>query len=354
MRILHVSNFGDKHNGRLYWNQCFKISNGFMRNGHNVYNFSDRDRSRSSIFNKFKNNESVQNELIQTIENFNPNLIVLGHADRINIETLSKIRAKKDIKVIEWNVDNFYLDNTANKLLNRSKYLDGIFSTTAGEQISECVSDNFISFFPNIVDSSIESMKIYENINHPKDVFFALSHGVGTGKLRKKNSLNENKDPRVKFMDNLKCDLSDVKFSFFGMRGVQPIWASDFDNNIKDCYMGICLQRKPILKYSLSDRISQYLGNGLMVFIESDTQYYDILKKNEEAVYFDDLEDLEKKIIFYKNNKKKALEIAAMGHKKIHHACNEKVVTKYMLDCLNNHSIENLNSSYNWPVNLYK
>ena len=43
-----------------------------------------------------------------------------------------------------------------------------------------------------------------------------------------------------------------------------------------------------------------------------------------------------------------------MGHKKIHHACNEKVVTKYMLDCLNNHSIENLNSSYNWPVNLYK
>ena len=24
MRILHVSNFGDKHNARLYWNQCFK------------------------------------------------------------------------------------------------------------------------------------------------------------------------------------------------------------------------------------------------------------------------------------------------------------------------------------------
>ena len=57
MRILHVSNFGDKHNARLYWNQCFKISNGFIRNGHNVYNFSDRDRSRSTIFNKFNDNE---------------------------------------------------------------------------------------------------------------------------------------------------------------------------------------------------------------------------------------------------------------------------------------------------------
>ena len=169
MRILHVSNFGDKHNARLYWNQCFKITNGFIRNGHNVYNFSDRDRSRSSIFNKLKNNELVQKELLQTIENYNPSLVVLGHADRINIETLSKIRAKKDIKIIEWNVDNFYLDNTVNKLLNRSKYLDGIFSTTADEQISQCVSGNFISFFPNIVDSSIENMKIYENINHTKD-----------------------------------------------------------------------------------------------------------------------------------------------------------------------------------------
>ena len=354
MRILHVSNFGDKHNGRLYWNQCFKITNGFIRNGHNVYNFSDRDRSRSSIFNKFKNNESVQKELLQTIENYNPSLIVLGHADRINIETLSKIRVKKDIKIIEWNVDNLYLDNTLNKLLNRSNYLDGIFSTTADEKIAQCVSDNFISFFPNIVDSSIENMKIFKNINHPKDVFFALSHGVGTGKLRKKNSLNENRDPRVKIIDSLKLNLPDIKFNIFGMKGIQPVWASKFDNNIKDCYMGICLQRKPILKYSLSDRISQYLGNGLMVFIENDTQYYDILKKDEEAVYFDGTEDLAEKINFYKKHKNKALNIAANGHKKIHSTCNEKIVTQYMLDCLCGNDAESLKSNYQWPINLYR
>ena len=120
MRILHVSNFGDKHNGRLYWNQCFKISNGFIRNGHNVYNFSDRDRSRSTIFNKFSDNEFVQKELLQTIENYRPNLLVLGHADRITNKTLRQIREKEDIKIIEWNVDNLYLDNSLNKLLNRS------------------------------------------------------------------------------------------------------------------------------------------------------------------------------------------------------------------------------------------
>ena len=188
MRVLHASNFGDKHNARLYWNQCFKISNGFIRNGHNVYNFSDRDRSRKSIINKLNSNKQVQGEFIKTIVNYNPELIILGHADRIHADTLEYIRKKnQDIKIIEWNVDNFHLDNTRKKLLKRSKYLDGIFSTTADPLISECVSNNFISFFPNIVDQSIENMQIFKKENHEYDVFFALSHGVGTSKLRNKN-----------------------------------------------------------------------------------------------------------------------------------------------------------------------
>ena len=163
MKILHVSNFGDRHNGRLYWNQCFKISNGFVRNGHNVYNFSDRDKSRLSILNKFNQNRSVQKDLLETIKNFDPDLIVLGHADRVNLSTLDRIRNKnKEIRIIEWNVDNLNLDNTKNKLQKRSSYLDGIFSTTADEKISQCLTNNFISFFPNIVDSTIENQRIFE------------------------------------------------------------------------------------------------------------------------------------------------------------------------------------------------
>ena len=36
------------------------------------------DCSRSTIFNKFNDNEFVQKELLQTIENYRPNLLVLG------------------------------------------------------------------------------------------------------------------------------------------------------------------------------------------------------------------------------------------------------------------------------------
>ena len=353
MKILHVSNFGDKHNARLYWNQCFKITNGFIRNGHSVYNFSDRDRSRKSILNKINNNQRVQKDLLETIKNYMPDLIVLGHADRINLNTLEEIRQNYQSKIIEWNVDNLYLDDTRNKLSQRSVYLDGIYSTTADEQISQCVSQNFISFFPNIVDSTVENLKIYKQASHSKDVFFALSHGVGTGKLRKKNIIKEKNDPRVKFLVTLKKKLPEIDFNFFGMNGVQPIWASNFDNNIKDCYMGICLQRKPLLKYGLSDRIAQYLGNGLMVFIENKTQYYDILMPDVEAVYFDGVEDLSEKIKFYKLNKDKALKIAHNGYKRMHSDFNERVITNYMLDCLRYKDNSRLKDKYNWPIHLY-
>ena len=46
------------------------------------------------------------------------------------------------------------------------------------------------SVFPNIVDSTVENLKYTNNLSL-KDVFFALSHGVGTGKLRKKNTAKE-------------------------------------------------------------------------------------------------------------------------------------------------------------------
>ena len=98
MKILHISNFVQKQQGRLYWNHCFKINNGFIRNGHNLCLFSDRDMSRMNRLNKFNNNISLNKELILTFRNFDPDIVVLGHADKIHNRTLQEFRAiKKDI-----------------------------------------------------------------------------------------------------------------------------------------------------------------------------------------------------------------------------------------------------------------
>ena len=355
MRILHISNFGDRHNGRLYWNQCYKISNGLIRNGHNVYNFSERDKSRTDLLNKFNNNKNLQKSILQTVRNYNPDIVLLGHADRIHLETIEKIKSiNRDIKIAEWNVDNYGLDNTEKKLKARTRYLDGIFSTTADHILAECISNNFITFFPNIVDSTIENLKIFKSNDHKNDIFFALSHGVGTGKLRVKNSKKEKKDPRVIFANKIINSGSDIKYNFFGFNNIEPIWANAFNNEIKSCYMGLCIQRKPQFKYCLSDRVAQYGGNGLMLFLESDTQYDDFLINRKEAIFFDGYEDLIKKIIYYKNNKSESLNIAESGYKKLHAYCNEKVVTNYFLDCLFGANSNELSQKYGWPINFYK
>ena len=42
LRILHITNFNERHNGRLFFNTGRRI-NGFIRLGHSVLEFSDRD-----------------------------------------------------------------------------------------------------------------------------------------------------------------------------------------------------------------------------------------------------------------------------------------------------------------------
>ncbi len=43
LRILHITNFNERHNGRLFFNTGRRLNNGFIRLGHSVLEFSDRD-----------------------------------------------------------------------------------------------------------------------------------------------------------------------------------------------------------------------------------------------------------------------------------------------------------------------
>ena len=351
MKILHVSNFGEKHVGRLFWNQAFKITNGLIRNDHSVYTFSDRDVSRKNFLNKINNNKNVNDDLISVFKNYNPDLVILGHADKINNKTLEIFRGlKKDIKIIEWNVDNYHLDDTEKKLIKRSPYLDGIFMTTADEIIASSVNNNFISFIPNIFDNSIERMKIFENKIYDNDIFFALSNGVGTGKLRIKNILRENSNPRIQFLNTIKNNLKfNVKFAFYGFNGISPIWASDFETEISKCHSSICLQRAPQFKYAISDRITQYIGNGLMAYINEDTYLHELFIDGKEAVFFRNEDDLILKINHYNKDTSKIRSIAHAGWAKAHNNYNGKVITKYMIDL----TFSNKASS-TWKQHIYR
>ena len=349
MKILHISNFVQKQKGRLFWNHCFKINNGFIRNGHNLCLFSDRDMSRMNRLNKLNNNNSLNKELLATFKNFDPDLVVLGHADKIHNRTLQEFKSiKKDIKIIEWNVDNYYLDDTKNKFTKRTNVIDAFFITNADESIKSCLNDNnSISFFPNIFDSSIEQLKIFENNSFEHDVFYALSYGVGSGKIR----TNKSDYDREVYLDFIKNEFPEIKTNFFGYENIQPVWGAEFEREISKSPISLNLSRKPHLKYYSSDRISQYLGNGSCIFVDKNSQLEDLFT-NDEVIFFetDDLADFGKKISYYTSNKDETRRIAKNGWERGHKYYNEKIVTNYFLEIAFKNKPE---SDYGWPIHQY-
>ena len=75
LKILHITNFNERFNGRLHYNTSKRINNALIKLGHNVYQLSDRDiiSSNRTIFNPSP--KKILNEkIIEIGKNFNPDL----------------------------------------------------------------------------------------------------------------------------------------------------------------------------------------------------------------------------------------------------------------------------------------
>ena len=90
---MHITNFNDRFDGRLHYNTGRRINNGLIRNGHNVLALSDRDIIHTNKkFNDLSGNSSLQTKIINSFNNFKPDLIILGHAYRVSNNTLEKLK----------------------------------------------------------------------------------------------------------------------------------------------------------------------------------------------------------------------------------------------------------------------
>ena len=104
---MHITNFNERHNGRLFYNTGRRINNGFIRLNHSVLEFSDRDIvSYYRSINDIKGSKKLNKKLIEVVSNYLPDLIVLGHADLINNETSIYIKQiYPNIKISQWFLD---------------------------------------------------------------------------------------------------------------------------------------------------------------------------------------------------------------------------------------------------------
>ena len=332
MRILHITNFNERHNGRLFFNTGRRINNGFIRLGNSVLEFSDRDiQKHYKSYRDFKGSKSLNDKLIKTCYNYKPDLIVLGHADLISSNILGNLKDEyPNLKIAQWFLDPLNKNGpdfkrNKNRILDKSDFIDTNFLTTSPDALNFLSQKNKNYFIPNPADHSFE---ILNNFKHecPNDVFFALSHGVHRGSLKMRTN-----DDREKFLLKLIEISKNIKFDFFGINNVQPIWADQYFKTISNSKMGLNLSRGSPIKYYSSDRITQITGNGLVTLIDEKTGYRDFFN-DKEMVFYKNISDLSEKILKISKDDKLRKSIAKKGKEKYLKYFNSNLVADFIIN----------------------
>ena len=326
-KIIHITNFNYRFNGRLHYNTGRRLNNGLIRLNHNVLTISDRDIiNQNKKINDISGIKSLNKYILDCYINFKPDLVILGHADSVSSEVLDSFK-KNNTYIAQWFLDPLTkygpdYNNNKRRILEKINYIDSTFVTTDPNSLDFKLKNGF--FLPNPCDYSFEILDNSKK-NNENDLFFAMSHGVHRGNLKKGKT-----DNREIFVNKLIKKNPEINFDIYGMNGIQPIWADKFLDYVSKSNMGLNLSRGKPIKYYSSDRIAQLMGNGLLTFINKKTFLNDFFSNNH-AVFYNDLDDLSYKILKYKKDNSQRKKIASNGKKFYFKYFNSTLVADYIV-----------------------
>jgi len=319
IKIVHCANFSESKYGSVYYSMDNKINNGLIRNGHFVHSFSYREIAKHSTLFKSKKFgiKNVNTNLLKTVQNIKPDLLLLGHSELILDETLLEIKElHPNIKIAMWWVDwVFNLKNISSRL----SIIDNFFLTTDPIELKRMGVEEDIfekcHYLPNFCDDSIDTFKAFENKKYDYDLLFIGRY---------------DKDREV-FINFLKKTFSKLHLGLFGLDKDNLISGSNYLKIIASSKIGINYSRKNDISMYSSDRIVHLMANGVLVFSPR-IPNLDELFSEDEIVYFDNNKDFEEKIQYYLSNSDERLRIAENGWKKVHSIFNERLITQNMID----------------------
>jgi hypothetical protein len=348
VKIVHVSNFGQKPRGAFQHGAAPKISNGLIRNGHFVANFSDRDVARAGSWfgdhRKFGIG-SANRVLREFCYNTRPDLLLLGHADVIRPKTLLAIRQDLPaLKIVQWNVDAVYEpDNSDNIRRIRSKLeaVDATLVTTAGDTLASLakLERGYLGFFPNPVDFSIESGRNHENKNLPYDLFYAC------GNHRPRNVCGEDWLPEHLFQ-HIESTVPGVRSHITGVRQFPSVTGAAYQQALESAAIGLNLSRRNDIFLYSSDRLAHMCGNGMAILMDRATGYNKLIGENEFA-FFSTLDELTAQIRRLVADVDYRQALAKAGRDRYHALFNEQIVARYITDVAFGTLRE---SDYPWPT----
>jgi hypothetical protein len=343
-RIVHASNFGRKAKGAFQHGVEHKITNGLIRNGHAVSNFSDRDVARAgTMFGHLPLGKKAANRaFLDFCLAVGPDLLVLGHADLIAAETLRAIRDQiPGLRVIQYDVDWLMEERNLRDILAKKDVVDATLATTAGETLRRIfVPGKKLGFMPNPVDFSIESGRNHERRDLPFDLFYACGN---------ENSIRwvcGRQTTAKEVLAAIESRVPGIRILSPGARGEPNLAGGAYQRALESAAIGLNLSRRNDIYLYTSDRLAHMAGNGLAVLLESANGYQEFVPDGE-FVYFSDFEEMLEKLRRLIADPDYRQRVAAAGRKRYHDLFNEQIVAGYLFDV----AFDRLDpAAYPWPT----
>lgn len=284
MRVLLIGpGVNRKYGDRFYYSTARRMLNGFVRNGDFVLHVSDRDLADYALGFRPLGKHYARNRLQEIARHVKPHLIVLMLADLVTPETVGDLRrASSGVKVVSVELDPIAVPAVAQRFQARLDHCDAGFVTTGGDVLAAVAAGRRGYHIPNLIDPAIDDQLAYEATAEGLryDVFFAGS---------------QNKDnPQWHRALALQAAAPELSYCYAGAGKIGGLWGADFIAAQGASRIGLNLNRIEGSLYA-SDRMGQYLGNGLLLATDR-ASGYDRYFSDDEMIFFSSSDELAARI----------------------------------------------------------
>jgi len=325
-KIIHLSSFSERLDYRNFdFNIAHKLSYGFIKNNIKTFNFSDRFQSYKSF------TQSLDNKLLGICKYIKPDLILIGHSNKLSNQTLNILKNKNKNLIL-----SFWYEDSINSLgpdyVSNKKFaeyyidiIDHFFFTTHPKMVEACKNKNKY-FLPIPCSDQFEDLEAYKNKFPLYDIFFALSHGVNRGNLKEGKI-----DERENVLNFINKNIEGINSNFIGINNRQPVWGENYKKEIFNSKLALNLSRGKPIKYYSSNRIASLIANGIPTLINKKTHYEDFFRNDEMIFYNDEYGDLIEKINFYLKHERERIKIGKKGKKKYYDLFKNTYIADFII-----------------------
>ncbi len=315
MRILLVGpGVNRKYGDKFYYSTSRRLLNGFIRNGHMVLHVSDRDLADYALGLRSVGRLYAEHRISQIAAHLRPHLVVLLLASLLSPAWISRLRRNTGARVVNVELDPLASQNVAARFSERLDCCDAGFVTTGGELLKKVARSRAGYFIPNLVDTAIDDQCAYESNRLRFDVFFAGQQNQTNLQWQRALALREARPQ--------------LSYCYAGAGKIGGLWGHDYVAAQGVSRIGLCLNRNEGDLYA-SDRMAQFLGNGMLLATDRASGYGDYFG-DDEMLLFSSVPELADKITEALAGDQTWRERARKGREKARRIMSSEIVCKFI------------------------